>query len=327
MRAEALCFFMKRPSSRRRSKENTMSTTQPGGNVPKSGTNPGLIVGAIAVVVFAAAGTASYMGWIPGQSPSAPATPVNMAQPAQQAGIVPNATVPPAPASVPVPAPASVPVPASAPAAAPEPAPAPVAAAVPAPAPAVPAQPVPAPAPAASAPAPAPPKVAAKPVPPKPVPAQAAQASRTVPSTPSYVDQPASPAAMNVPPQPAAPVAMNTPPPAPKICRNCGTVNAITPIEKPGEGSGAGAVVGGIIGGVLGHQVGSGRGRDVATVAGALGGALVGNEVEKSKKTNVTWEVRVRLEDGTSQVIRMNSEPSFRVGDKVRIEDGKLVRG
>jgi outer membrane lipoprotein SlyB len=120
---------------------------------------------------------------------------------------------------------------------------------------------------------------------------------------------------------------MNTPPPAPKICRNCGTVNAITPIQKAGEGSGAGAVVGGILGGVLGHQVGSGRGKDVATVAGALGGALVGNEVEKNKNTSVTWEVRVRLEDGTSQVIRLTSEPSFRVGDKVRIEDGKLVRG
>ena len=40
-----------------------------------------------------------------------------------------------------------------------------------------------------------------------------------------------------------------------------------------------GAVVGAIVGGILGHQVGSGSGRDVATVAGAVGGAAVGNRV------------------------------------------------
>jgi len=37
-----------------------------------------------------------------------------------------------------------------------------------------------------------------------------------------------------------------------------------------------GAIVGAIIGGVLGHQVGSGRGRDVATVGGAVAGGAIG---------------------------------------------------
>ena len=49
-----------------------------------------------------------------------------------------------------------------------------------------------------------------------------------------------------------------------------GTVVAIDVIGGPGRSSGAGAVIGGIVGGVVGHQVGSGRGNDVATVAGAL---------------------------------------------------------
>jgi len=40
-----------------------------------------------------------------------------------------------------------------------------------------------------------------------------------------------------------------------------------------------GAVVGAIIGGVLGHQVGSGRGRDVATAGGAVAGAAIGANV------------------------------------------------
>ena len=40
-----------------------------------------------------------------------------------------------------------------------------------------------------------------------------------------------------------------------------------------------GAVVGAIIGGVLGHQVGGGRGRDVATAGGAVAGAAIGANV------------------------------------------------
>jgi outer membrane lipoprotein SlyB len=117
------------------------------------------------------------------------------------------------------------------------------------------------------------------------------------------------------------------PPPAPRVCRECGTITAVTPIEKKGDSSGAGAVIGGIVGGVLGHQVGGGRGKDVATVAGALGGALVGNEIEKNKGSVTSWEVRVRLDDGSNRVMRFDTEPSWRVGDKVRVENGKLVRG
>ena len=84
-------------------------------------------------------------------------------------------------------------------------------------------------------------------------------------------------------------------------------------------------VIGGIVGGVLGHQVGGGRGKDVATVAGALGGALLGNEVEKNRSSVAAWDVRVRLDDGTSRVVRLDREPSWRAGEKVRIENGRIV--
>ena len=40
-----------------------------------------------------------------------------------------------------------------------------------------------------------------------------------------------------------------------------------------------GAVAGAVIGGVLGHQVGSGRGNDVATVGGAVAGGAIGANV------------------------------------------------
>jgi uncharacterized protein YcfJ len=174
---------------------------------------------------------------------------------------------------------------------------------------------------AAAPPVAAPQPDAAKPslaIAPPPPPSPPTSNASSGPSAPNYSE----PAPRNV-------VASNAPaplpPPAPKVCRNCGTVSGITPIEKQGESSGAGAVLGGVVGGVLGHQVGSGRGRDVATVAGALGGAYVGNQVEKNKNTVVAWEVHVRLEDGTNQVMRYTSQPAFRVGDRVRVKDGQLL--
>jgi len=122
------------------------------------------------------------------------------------------------------------------------------------------------------------------------------------------------------------PVAAVAPPPAPKICLECGVIEAIKPIEKEGKGSGLGAVAGGVLGGVLGHQVGQGRGKDLATVAGAIGGALGGNQIEKSQKKTVEYDVVVRLEDNTAQTVHFQAEPGFRVGEQVKLSGGQIVR-
>ena len=109
-------------------------------------------------------------------------------------------------------------------------------------------------------------------------------------------------------------------------CYDCGSVIDVKTIKKEGEGSGLGMVIGGVAGGVLGHQVGSGRGKDVATVAGAAGGAYVGNEVEKNKKSTTTYQVVAKLENGTTRTFSYSGPTSFKVGDKVRVVDKKLVR-
>ncbi len=110
------------------------------------------------------------------------------------------------------------------------------------------------------------------------------------------------------------------------VCRNCGTVDSVLPVRHQGQGSGAGAVIGGVLGGVLGRQVGSGRGRDVATVAGAVGGAVIGNSVEKSNSTTQHYEIRVRLTDGTFQTIKSDTDQGMHIGDKVRVDNGRLIR-
>src|SRR5260221_3015954 len=109
-------------------------------------------------------------------------------------------------------------------------------------------------------------------------------------------------------------------------CKDCGTVTSVNTVEKKGEGSGLGMVLGGVAGGVLGHQVGSGRGKDVATVAGAAGGAYVGHQVEKNQKSTTTYQVVVKMEEGNTRTFTYANPASYRVGDKVKIVDKKLVR-
>ncbi len=114
--------------------------------------------------------------------------------------------------------------------------------------------------------------------------------------------------------------------PAPAPCANCGTVDSIRVIEKQGEGSAVGVIAGGLLGGLLGNQIGQGRGNTAATIVGAAGGAYAGNQVEKNMKKASTYDVGVRMDDGSARTVSYTVEPGFRTGDKVKFIDGKLVR-
>ena len=107
-------------------------------------------------------------------------------------------------------------------------------------------------------------------------------------------------------------------------CENCGNVESVRTITQRAEGSGLGAAGGAVIGGLLGNQVGGGNGRTLATAAGAIGGAVVGNQVEGNMKATTSYEIRVRLDDGTLRTFRQNSQPQWRSGDRVRIVKGRL---
>jgi outer membrane lipoprotein SlyB len=109
------------------------------------------------------------------------------------------------------------------------------------------------------------------------------------------------------------------------VCANCGVVESVQTQEAKGKGTGLGAVGGAVVGGVLGHQVGSGRGNDLATVAGAIGGGFAGNEIERNVKKTHSYVIRVRMEDGSYRTITQPTDPSVATGDRVRVENGKIV--
>ena len=107
------------------------------------------------------------------------------------------------------------------------------------------------------------------------------------------------------------------------VCSTCGVVESVNAVQEKGEGTGIGAVAGGVLGGVVGHQVGGGNGKTAMTVLGALGGGLAGNEVEKRVRSETRYDVRVRMEDGSSRVF--HQAQSFSVGTRV-IADGSTLR-
>ncbi|MBV6476621.1 MAG: glycine zipper 2TM domain-containing protein [Rhodocyclaceae bacterium] len=152
-------------------------------------------------------------------------------------------------------------------------------------------------APAESKPAPAKKVAAAKPAEPKPEPKAEAQ--------------------------PTQAAAQPAPPPA--ICANCGTIESIVEKTQKGEGTGIGAVAGGVGGALLGSQVGKGSGKTAATVIGAAGGAVAGHQAERYIRRTSKWEIIVRMEDGTAREFDVASQPVWRVGDRVKVENNVIT--
>jgi outer membrane lipoprotein SlyB len=108
------------------------------------------------------------------------------------------------------------------------------------------------------------------------------------------------------------------------VCHRCGRVESVRTIQSAAKPSGVGVVGGAIVGGLLGNQIGGGTGRSVATVAGAVGGGYAGNEIEKRTRTATSYQVRVRMEDGSLRTFPYNNVPPWHEGDHVRVVDGYL---
>lgn len=121
-----------------------------------------------------------------------------------------------------------------------------------------------------------------------------------------------------------APMAQATTPAphAKPICANCGTVEAVTAVERKGQGSGVGAVGGGVLGAIVGNQIGKGSGRTAATVLGAIGGGVAGNVIEKNIKKETVYQVQLRMEDGSLRT--MEQAAPVAVGAKVTVHGGSL---
>jgi len=99
----------------------------------------------------------------------------------------------------------------------------------------------------------------------------------------------------------------------------------------------AGTAIGAVAGGLLGHMVGGGKGKTLATVAGAVGGGYAGNRIENAHhQPQVTQSVERRCStvagtsgkiigydvqyvyNGVTRTTRMDHDP----GDRVQVQEG-----
>jgi outer membrane lipoprotein SlyB len=106
---------------------------------------------------------------------------------------------------------------------------------------------------------------------------------------------------------------------------NAGEVVAVNAVQAPEPTTGIGAVGGAIAGGLLGTQIGNGRGRTLATIAGAVGGGLAGNGIEHEVRKTTTYQVQVRMQDGSYRNFNYPTPPSFQPGEHVRIVGDSLA--
>ena len=107
-----------------------------------------------------------------------------------------------------------------------------------------------------------------------------------------------------------------------------GTIESIQVTNGEGRTSGAGAIVGGLVGALAGNQVGSGGGRTAATVAGGVAGAAIGNRVEANRngEAQQMYAVNIRLDNGEYRTVVQDNVYDLRVGNRVRIVDGRVYR-
>ena len=108
-----------------------------------------------------------------------------------------------------------------------------------------------------------------------------------------------------------------------------GVIESIQVTQAENRTSGGGAVVGALVGALAGNQIGSGSGRTAVTVAGGVGGAMVGNNIEKNRNAGggqEMYQVNVRMDNGEYRTVVQDSVYDLRVGNRVRLVDGRVYR-
>lgn len=103
-----------------------------------------------------------------------------------------------------------------------------------------------------------------------------------------------------------------------------GEVVAINTVQSPEPTTGLGALGGAVAGGLVGNQIGGGRGKILTTIAGAVGGGLAGNGIEHAVRKQTSYQVQVRMQDGSYRNFDYQTQPPVQVGERVHVSGDQL---
>ncbi|NPT61124.1 glycine zipper 2TM domain-containing protein [Paraburkholderia elongata] len=104
-----------------------------------------------------------------------------------------------------------------------------------------------------------------------------------------------------------------------------GEVVAINTVQAPEPTTGLGALGGAVAGGLVGNQIGGGRGKILTTIAGAVGGGLAGNGIEHAVRKQTTYQVQVRMQDGSYRNFSYPTQPDVQIGQRVHVSGDSLT--
>jgi outer membrane lipoprotein SlyB len=102
------------------------------------------------------------------------------------------------------------------------------------------------------------------------------------------------------------------------VCASCGVIEGYSAVQVRGQNNGVGAVAGGLGGALVGSQIAGRNNHTLGGVIGAVGGGLLGNAIESHERTVTVYDVRVRMADGSTRILRESSVPA--VGQRVNVE-------
>jgi len=106
-----------------------------------------------------------------------------------------------------------------------------------------------------------------------------------------------------------------------------GTVLAVrsAPIETGNDRAAIGSGIGAVAGGLIGHQVGGGKGKTLATVAGVVGGAVAGNlaTAHMYRQPGIAITVQIAQQWGGEQTVQITQAVApgvtIRPGERVEV--------
>ena len=104
-----------------------------------------------------------------------------------------------------------------------------------------------------------------------------------------------------------------------------GEVVAINTVQAPEPTTGLGALGGAVAGGLVGNQIGGGRGKILTTIAGVVGGGLAGNGIEHAVRKQTTYQVQVRMQDGSLRNFSYPTQPDVQIGQRVHVAGDSLT--
>ncbi|WP_434111482.1 glycine zipper 2TM domain-containing protein [Paraburkholderia caffeinilytica] len=104
-----------------------------------------------------------------------------------------------------------------------------------------------------------------------------------------------------------------------------GEVVAINTVQAPEPTTGLGALGGAVAGGLVGNQIGGGRGKIFTTIAGVVGGGLAGNGIEHAVRKQTTYQVQVRMQDGSYRNFSYPTQPDVQIGERVHVSGDSLT--